>query len=125
VEKGVENVDFYFRSTPAMSGGTTCMILSAETPKAGVLVQANQKTFSSLPHRWVSQHNRRGCYGSSDPVSTRDVSRDRKPEKAHPEVGKGKSGMTNSGMFILRGAGPWLKLGSCCVQGVRHGGSAV
>jgi hypothetical protein len=43
VEKGVENVDFYFRSTPAMSGGTTCMILSAETPKAGVLVQANQK----------------------------------------------------------------------------------
>jgi hypothetical protein len=56
----------------------------------------------------------RSFYGSSDLISTRNVRRDRKSEKAHPEVGKGKSEMTNSGMFILTGAGPWLTLESAC-----------
>ena len=84
------------------------MIRRLKLPRLAYMFKPIKRHFQITLQGGYHNKSVRSCYGS-----TRDVSRDRKSEKAHPEIGKGKSGVTNSGMFILRGAGRWLKLESC------------
>jgi hypothetical protein len=78
------------------------LIRRPKLPRLGYLFKPIKKPISNYYTGGINSTTIRICHGSSDPVSTRDVSRDRKSEKAHPEVGKGKSEMTNSGMLILK-----------------------